>query len=588
MKKQPIKLKKLAIIFLLVTYNLNSLYAQVNFIDAFGIGSTSNVSCGGNAITTDINGTYYVGGYFGGTTDFNAANPSMPVNLTGGVRAGFIIAYNQYNNHAISGYKISGTGHSDVVDIVTNNQNELYAVGHFDGTTDFDQSTNATYNLSTNGSDDIFICKINTNNQSFIWAKKIGGISVERVYSVNIDSKDNVYITGFFGGIVDFDPGANIYNLTSNGSQDAFVCKLDKNGNFKWAVSFGSQNQDIGFSIKTDSLGNAYTSGYFIGTVDFNPGSNVFTLSSTNIGNSNMTGYLCKLDSMGNFIWAKLLPRSFCMTLDNNYNILISSTYTGNPDFDPGINVVNLSPTLNSNQSAFFILKLDSAGTFVWAKSFALNSSPGNNSNNDITTDKSNNIYLMGHFNGNVDFDPGSGINNLSSSGNYDIYVSKLNSAGDLVWARDFGGSNTEASTSIAVYNNKIYTTGEFNSTIDVSITPGTSIPLYTNSQYNYLLITIWGQSINTGQLENTINASTDINIFPNPSTGKFIFSNIEKESVIEIYDITGRLILNTTTQNTSETIDLSDKQKGVYFYKIISDQSATVGEIKQGKIIIQ
>jgi len=72
--------------------------------------------------------------------------------------------------------------------------------------------------------------------------------------------------------------------------------------------------------------------------------------------------------------------------------------------------------------------------------------------------------------------------------------------------------------------------------------------------------------------------------IYPNPSNGYFTFNSLEKESVIEIYDITGRLIFNTTTQNTSETIDLSDKQKGVYFYRIISDKKG----MQLGKIIIQ
>jgi len=79
-------------------------------------------------------------------------------------------------------------------------------------------------------------------------------------------------------------------------------------------------------------------------------------------------------------------------------------------------------------------------------------------------------------------------------------------------------------------------------------------------------------------------NSDNTISIYPNPSNGYFTFNNLKKENTIEIYDITGRLILNTIAQNTSETIDLSDKQKGVYFYKIISDKK----EIQQGKIIIQ
>jgi len=82
----------------------------------------------------------------------------------------------------------------------------------------------------------------------------------------------------------------------------------------------------------------------------------------------------------------------------------------------------------------------------------------------------------------------------------------------------------------------------------------------------------------------NNVSNKDNILIYPNPSSGLFTFSNIGINSSIEIYDITGRLIFNTTTQNTSETINLYDKQKGVYFYKIISDKK----EMEQGKLIIQ
>ena len=91
-------------------------------------------------------------------------------------------------------------------------------------------------------------------------------------YSVTVDSSGNIYTTGLFQGTVDFDPGAGTANLTSNGNKDAAVLKLDSSGNYVWAKSFGGTRMDFAWSVAVDSSGNVYTTGYFNGTVDFDPG----------------------------------------------------------------------------------------------------------------------------------------------------------------------------------------------------------------------------------------------------------------------------------------------------------------------------
>ena len=74
------------------------------------------------------------------------------------------------------------------------------------------------------------------------------------------------------------------------------------------------------------------------------------------------------------------------------------------------------------------------------------------------------------------------------------------------------------------------------------------------------------------------------INVSPNPSTGKFLFSNIEKESTIEIFDALGKSILKATSKNNSCSFDLSDKAKGVYFFSISNKNKNNI----DGKIIVQ
>ena len=72
------------------------------------------------------------------------------------------------------------------------------------------------------------------NGQAFQWAKGIGATENDWVFSMEIDKKGNVYTTGSFTYTLDFDPGPGVYNMTSNGQGDAFISKLDSNGNIIW------------------------------------------------------------------------------------------------------------------------------------------------------------------------------------------------------------------------------------------------------------------------------------------------------------------------------------------------------------------
>ncbi len=144
--------------------------------------------------------------------------------------------------------------------------------------------------------------------------------------------------------------------------------------NFNWAKSMGG-GFESGYSINRDKWGNVYTTGFFNGEVDFDPGEDVYNLRSG---------------------W----------------------TFTRGYDSD------------------IFISKLDSQGNFVWAIKVGWY---GQDYGHSITTDTFGNIYLTGYFEGTVDFDPSQKVYNLSSKGYWDIFVLKLDSSGNLDWARSFG-----------------------------------------------------------------------------------------------------------------------------------------------------
>ena len=117
--------------------------------------------------------------------------------------------------------------------IAVDGSGNVYTTGTFRGTADFDPGADAV-NLTSSGGIDIFVSKLDSNG-IFVWAKRIGGSSSDTRRSIAVDSSDNVYITGNFEGTVDFDPGigvSNVSDLTSSGSRDVFVSKLDSDGGF--------------------------------------------------------------------------------------------------------------------------------------------------------------------------------------------------------------------------------------------------------------------------------------------------------------------------------------------------------------------
>ncbi len=362
----------------------------------------------------------------------------------------------------------------------------------------------------------------------FVWVNAVGSTGAESANAVATDSAGNVYTAGTFSGTVDFDPGAGTANLTGAGGT-LFVTKVGSNGALLWARNFGPGSGAAGGGsvngIAVDSTGNVYTTGRFYASADFDPGSGTANLtgidhevfvskldSSGNFvwakskggggpsvqsdsgnaiavdgsGNVYSTGFLgffgdwnafvWKLDSAGNTAWTKLTESSSSTTdvalgiaVDASGSVYTTGYFNGTVDFDPGSGTANL---ISAGGSDAFVWKLTSAGNFAWAKRMGGTSA---DSARGIGVDGSGNIYTTGIFEGTTDFDPSAGISNLISAGITDAFVSKLDSNGNHVWARSVGGSGNDKGNGIAVDSTgNVYSTGYFEGTADFD--PGTGV----------------------------------------------------------------------------------------------------------------
>jgi hypothetical protein len=430
------------------------------------------------------------------------------------------------------------TNYDESYSMAVDNNNNIYSCGRFSGTVDFDNSAN-TYTLTSSSSDNGFIMKTDDNG-NFIWAKSLLGILGNKANSITTDQQGNVYIAGTFKGTVDFDPSLTAsYNLSSNNNtDDAFVLKLDANGDFVWARQVGGTNTDNALSIAVDANQNVYYSGIFVGTVDFDPGAGVSSQST--IG-TNKAYFFSKLNSNGNFVWAHQIRTSITgsgytvkLQIDENENLTAAGSFEGTVDFDPSSNTYNV--VSSGSGKNLFVLKLNSAGNFLWAKGI-----PGYmetiNPRKYMSIDDAGYIYATGRFTGTVDFDPGPGTYTVASSGslsNINSYIIKLTTNGDFVWVKTiggsgFGGQGLVNSISIHADKGKIYNVGFFRSTIDFDATPTT----YT--------------------IASSSNMSSDCYVLKYDTSGNFIYS----------FAMSGNLKMNTLETDGNENLYITGSHSG-------------------------
>jgi hypothetical protein len=515
----------------------------------------------GNAVAVDVYGSVINMGTFSSLTDFDpgpgtftiAAPAYVAVYITKSDANGNLLwAKSIGTSHGVFGYALT-------LDVAGN----IYLGGTFQGPTDFDPGA-GTYSLTTNGNTDAFIVKLDTYGD-FVWAATFGGTQQEYLSSLSVDAQNNVYASGAFSTSVDFDPGAASYSLTSAGSYDGFILKLNNIGNFVWAKQISGAAYNDVTAITTSAGGEVFAALTYSGTVDLDPGA--ASNPATAAGVYDMA--LIKLDAAGNFSWAKLFGGSgddepLAMLRNASGDLFITGFFSNTVDFDPGPGATTLTAPSND----LFILKLDMNGNFNWVKTFA--STPYNIGAYNLAQDAAGNIYTAGRFNGSVDFDPGAGSYSLTASGIADAFILKLTPAGNLAWAYKFGGSLMDGGTSIALNHNatEIYFTGFYRDTIDLD--PGPAIAGLSTSANPNAFLCKFSQATN-GLSE--YNSDNTISVFPNPAgavlTVKIDAATLLSNTKLSICDPLGNVLLEELMSNNALQLNIEHLSKGIYFLTV-------------------
>ncbi|MCR6624504.1 MAG: SBBP repeat-containing protein [archaeon YNP-LCB-024-027] len=263
------------------------------------------------------------------------------------------------------------------------------------------------------GDQDVFIAKFDKNGNQ-VWIKQFGTPGLDKPIGITLDQLGNIYICGHTDGTF---PGQ-----VSAGGRDAFIAKLDKDGNQVWIKQFGTAREERAISIALDQLRNIYVVGWTDG---------VF-LGQTSAGDRD--AFIAKFDENGNQIWIKqfgttAFDEALGIALDPLRNIYVfGSTYGVFPD------------QVSAGSRDCFIAKFDDDGNQIWVKQFG---TTGSERGAGIALDQLRNIYVTGLTNGTF---PGQ-----VSAGDFDVFIAKFDKNGNQVWIKQFGTVASDAAYWIAL-----------------------------------------------------------------------------------------------------------------------------------------
>ena len=388
------------------------------FIHAHSIGGAAADFAKVIAVDKDLN--YYVSGTFDNTVDMDPG-PEELIFTANGDHDIFFQKFNEAGELQWAFQLKTSTEDDELRDIAIDEMGNVYCTGEFYYTIDFDPGA-STYNLSSNGRNDIFVLKLDADG-NFLWAESIGGWYEDYGAQILIDRFGDLLIGGSFIDEVDFNPGVDSAVLVSVSVDDAFLLKLTSEGVFKSVKSFGGIANDFIRYMKFDNENNIIIGGSFRIEADFDPDPEKEYLVE---GGSLNDLFVLKLDENGDFMWVRTLGGGFSFVfikpfdIDSLNNIYFASSFNTSLDIVPGDSSYIVEPVGSDD---FFIDKLGPNGDFISA---FIMGSPYLDYINTVFLDRHANIYAVGVFNGNPKYELNNTTDSLSSAGSVDVFIQKF------------------------------------------------------------------------------------------------------------------------------------------------------------------
>ena len=293
-------------------------------------------------------------------------------------------------------------------DVKVDDDGFIYVTGFFSGfSAEFDglSISNPTWDVSCTPMG--YIGKLDANG-NWLWVDKFDGIKDARGSRDNrlaLDKFSNIYVVGGFENTANYGP----YSITSNGEWDAFIFKMDKNGNWLWAKNVGSNKTDRANGAAIDVCDDVYITGEYRNPMVFT-GANASNGTDTLSHKQKRDIFVAKMNNQGNWQWAKRArsdgtDKPYQMSVDKNKQVFVGGTSRGEMTFT---NSMIVSPQIPGDTTASaWVAQIDGAsnnGDWVWAK-MAGTDTDDDDRTNDICVDGFGNAYAIGFFEDLANFD---------------------------------------------------------------------------------------------------------------------------------------------------------------------------------------
>lgn len=444
------------------------------------------------------------------------------------------------------------------------------------------------------GTSDFWIVKLNALG-IIEWQKSLGGSYSDMANSIQ-QTSDGGYIVAGESNSINGDVTGN------HGNADYWIVKLDPSGNIQWQKSLGGSNRDAANSIKQTSDGGYIVAGE----------------SSSNNGDvtgnhGNFDFWIVKLDPSGSIQWQKSLGGSLYDGANS-----IQQTSDGGYIVAGGASSSNGDVTNNHGNTDFWIVKLDASGTIQWERSLIGNladtaqsihqieggyivTGPSNSQNSEVPTnfgisnycvaklDSNGNTVWQKYFGGSNNDYPFStqqttdggyivagGSQSLDGDvvgnhGNNDFWIIKLNSSGNMEWQKSLGGSAFEDAYSIKQTNDGGFVLAGITQSADGDVTG-----YHGNSD-------AWVVKLGAFLSTEESNIKNNITIYPNPAKDFVNIDNLPSESTISITDAAGRKISSKKYSEKNVSINTSGLINGNYIIQVVNQGTTILSK----KIII-
>ncbi|GAL82909.1 hypothetical protein MYP_135 [Sporocytophaga myxococcoides] len=358
-------------------------------------------------------------------------------------------------------------------DFVLDSDGSIIATGYYTGSgMDFDPANTNKF-LVGRGEKDLFVAKYSRDGK-LMWAFGIGSSQDDEGKSICIDKEGNIYITGYFQGTLDVDPGDGIRSLFGTfGIRQTFVAKYKgTDGSLIWSGMIKSSSDNVGIGISTNesgyiSLTGNWTSENQLNQIDLDLNSKGYFKQGRGKKSSFISTYS---NATGEIKWGGIMT-GFDATCeitahitDPKGNIYTAGYFSQTIDFD-------INEPVNERKSSYgavFLTKYSQTGTLEWINTFQNNFSDKTNMIHDLCIDNSGYITITGSLETQTDIDPSSATNNISPKSSCNILLAQFDELGNYKWSLVIGSGAVARGLNVAASpSGTIYLAGVFQNRLD-------------------------------------------------------------------------------------------------------------------------